>query len=218
MSATASPAAARHRWGTTKKIRYVGKPLVFVLSLLPIGLIALRAFEITGTLGANPVEALMDHFGIWGLRFLIITLAVSPLRQVLGKPWPLQFRRMLGLFAYFYIMLHLATYLWLDQYFDAAAIIEDIIERPYITLGMSAVLMLTALAVTSPHAARRRLGKTWQQIHYLVYPAAILGVWHFWWQVKNDILEPLIYAVLLSGLLLWRLIKTRAHRSRINPT
>lgn len=212
VSSTPSSVAARRRWGLNDKIRYVGKPLVFVLGLVPLVLIALRALEVSGSLGANPVEALLDHFGIWGLRFIVITLTVTPLRQVLGKAWPLRFRRMLGLFAYFYIVLHLTTYLWLDQYFALGAIVEDVIKRPFITLGMVAVLMLTALAVTSPHAARRRLGKTWQTIHYLIYPAAILGAWHFWWQVKKDIREPLIYAALIAILLLWRLVKNARSR------
>ena len=209
MSASAPAAPSRRRWGLNEKIRYVGKPLVFFASLIPIFIIALAAFNIVGSLGANPVEALLDHFGIWGLRFIVITLCVTPLRHLIGKPWPLRFRRMLGLFAFFYVTLHFMTYLWLDQYFDLRAVIEDIIKRPYITLGMAAVVMLTALAVTSPHAARRKLGKTWQKIHYLIYPAAILAVWHFWWQVKKDITEPAIYAAIVGGLLLWRAYRSR---------
>ncbi len=207
MSTIASP---RKKFGINERIRFVGKPLVFTLALVPLVLIVLRVFGIVGDLGANPVEELLDHFGNWGLRFLLITLSVTPLRHIIGKPWPLRFRRMLGLFAFFYVVLHFSTYIWLDQGFALGAIIEDIIKRPFITLGLVSVLILLALALTSPHAARRRLGKRWQKLHYLIYPAAILTVWHFWWQVKKDIAEPLIYAVILALLLGFRMV----HRQR----
>lgn len=212
MSSPDSVVQAHRRWGLTERIRYAGKPLVFAVCLLPIVQVVLRVFEIGGTLGANPVEALLDHFGIWGLRFLLVTLAVTPLRDLLARPWLLRFRRMLGLFAYFYLSLHLTTYLWLDQNFALMAIVEDVIKRPFITLGMTAFLMLSLLAITSPHRLRRRLGKTWQKIHFLIYPAAILAAWHFWWQVKKDITEPLVYVVILSLLLGWRLGKGLRNR------
>lgn len=198
--------ARRRRWGLNERIRYIGKPLVFTASLIPLLIIVLQANGLFGGLGANPIEFIMDHFGNWALRFLLITLAITPLRHIIGKPWPLRFRRMLGLFAFFYVSLHFTTYVWLDQGWALGSIIEDIVERRFITLGLAAVLMLLLLAVTSPHAARRRLGKTWQKIHYLIYPASILGVWHFWWQVKKDITEPLIYALILAALLGWRVV------------
>lgn len=204
------------RFGLNERIRYVGKPLVFTLALLPFVAVVLKAFGLLGELGTNPIEELLDHFGNWGLRFLLITLAVTPLRLAIGKPWPLRFRRMLGLFAFFYVALHFTVYIWLDQGLDLAAVFEDIVKRPFITLGLASVVMLTALAATSAHAIRRRLGKTWQKLHYLVYPATILGVWHYWWQVKKDITEPLIYALILATLLGVRLVnrKRKAKRKR----
>ncbi len=205
-----SNTVTKTRFDTNERIRFIGKPLVFSLALVPLVLIVLRAMGIGGDLGANPIEELLDHFGNWGLRFLLITLSITPLRHIIGKPWPLRFRRMLGLFAFFYVSLHFSIYLWLDQGFALGSIVEDIIKRPYITLGLFSVLILLALALTSPHAARRRLGKRWQKLHYLVYPAAILAVWHFWWQVKKDIAEPLVYAVILALLLGFRLV----HRHR----
>lgn len=193
--------------GINERIRYVGKPLVFLLASVPLVWIVLKAFNLGSSFGANPIEEMLDHFGNWGLRLLLITLCVTPLRHLIGKPWPLRFRRMLGLFAFFYVALHFTVYAWLDQGWSLIAIGEDIVKRPYITLGLLSVVILLALALTSPHAARRRLGKTWQKLHYLVYPAAILAVWHYWWQVKKDITEPLIYAAILTALLAFRAVK-----------
>lgn len=204
---------AARKFGINERIRYVGKPLVFTLALVPFVLVALKTLGVVGELSTNPIEELLDHFGNWGLRFLLITLAITPLRHAIGKPWPLRFRRMLGLFAFFYVAMHFTIYLWLDQGLDLGAVVEDIIKRPFITLGLISVLILLALAVTSPHAARRRLGKTWQKLHYLVYPATILAVWHYWWQVKKDITEPLIYALILAALLGFRLVR-KYRRSR----
>ncbi|MFK8028630.1 MAG: sulfite oxidase heme-binding subunit YedZ [Gammaproteobacteria bacterium] len=203
------------KFGTNERIRFIGKPLVFLLALVPFAIIALRASGLYGELGANPVEEILDHFGNWGLRLLLITLCITPLRHVIGKAWPLRFRRMLGLFAFFYVAMHFATYFWLDQGLDVSAVIEDIIKRPFITLGLISVVILLALALTSPHFARRRLGKNWQKLHYLVYPAAILSVWHYWWQVKKDIAEPLVYAVILAALLAFRVVQKRRRRKTV---
>jgi sulfoxide reductase heme-binding subunit YedZ len=186
---------------TLTQIRFVWKPAVFVLCLLPVLLLLGDTFEITGTLGANPVEEIQDRLGNWGLRFIMIALAVTPLRRLTGLNWLLRFRRMLGLFAFFYTFLHFLVWLILDQGVLWSAIVEDIAKRPFITIGFAALLILAALAATSTNGMRRRLGRRWQQLHYGVYAAGILGVWHYWWQVKNDILEPLIYALILSGLL-----------------
>ena len=139
---------------------------------MPAVLVVGDAVEITGRLGANPIEEIQDRFGYWGLRFVLITLAVTPLRQVTGKNWIIRFRRMLGLFAFFYVLMHFLTWLILDQSLLLSAIIEDIFERPFITIGFTAFLILIALAATSPIAMRRRLGKRWQQLHYGVYAAA----------------------------------------------
>ena len=186
---------------TLTQIRFVWKPAVFVLCLLPVLLLLGDTFEITGTLGANPVEEIQDRLGNWGLRFIMIALAVTPLRRLTGLNWLLRFRRMLGLFAFFYTFLHFLVWLILDQGVLWSAIVEDIAKRPFIAIGFAALLILAALAATSTNGMRRRLGRRWQQLHYGVYAAGILGVWHYWWQVKNDIREPLIYALILSGLL-----------------
>jgi sulfoxide reductase heme-binding subunit YedZ len=179
---------------------------VFLLCLAPLGKLALEAFGVAGlTLGANPIEELIHRFGWWGLSFLLITLSVTPLRRLTGLNWLIRFRRMLGLFAFFYVLLHFLTYAGLDQRFSLKYIVEDVIERPYITIGMLGLLLLIPLAVTSTNAMMRRLGSRWQKLHRLVYLIAILGVWHFWWQVKQDISEPLIYAVILAALLCYRL-------------
>jgi sulfoxide reductase heme-binding subunit YedZ len=193
---------------TLTQIRLVWKPLVFVACLLPLALVIGDIFNITGTLGANPVEEVLDRFGNWGLRLIMITLAVTPLRRLTGWNWLSRFRRMLGLFTFFYVLLHFLTWLVLDQGLLLSAIIEDIAKRPFITVGATALLLLTALAATSTNGMRRRLGRRWQSLHNSVYVIAALGVWHYWWQVKQDITEPAIYAailaVLLGSRLAWR--------------
>ena len=139
--------------------------------------------------------------GEWALRLLLITLLVTPLRRLTGQSWLIKLRRMLGLFAFFYVLLHFLAWLILDQGLLWSAVLEDIVERPFITLGFAALLILTAMAGTSTNAMRRRMGRRWQQLHYGAYFAGVLGVWHYWWQVKKDIREPLIYAVILAVLL-----------------
>lgn len=191
------------------------KPIVFAVCLVPFAIAIGDAFNITGSLSANPVEDLMDRFGNWGLRFIMITLAVTPLRRLTGRAWLLRFRRMLGLFAFFYILMHFLIWLILDHgafWSEVAlwsAILEDIAERPFITLGFTAFVLLTAMAVTSTSNIRRRMGRRWDRLHYSVYVVGILGVWHYWWQVKSDITEPLIYAVILTALLGFRLVTNR---------
>jgi sulfoxide reductase heme-binding subunit YedZ len=189
--------------------------VVFLLGLLPLGFLLLRAFEISGFgLGANPIEELLHQLGRWGLKFLLLTLAVTPLRRLSGWNWLLRFRRMLGLFSFFYILMHFTVYAVLDQGLDLNAIIEDVIERPYITLGMTGLLLLIPLAVTSTKGMMRRLGKRWQKLHRLVYVIAVVGVWHFYWQVKLDTLDATFYAVILLVLLGSRFFKKGAVRSR----
>ena len=186
---------------TVQHIRFIWKPLIFLLCLVPSVLVVTDAFEITGRLGANPVEEIQDRFGYWALRFVLITLAVTPLRRLLGWNWLPRFRRMLGLFTFFYAFMHFLTWLVLDRELRLADIIEDITERPFITLGFTAVILLLALAITSFAAIRRRMGRNWQTLHNAVYAVGLLGVWHYWWQVKKDITEPLIYAAILAVLL-----------------
>jgi len=184
----------------------VGKVVVFGLCLLPMAVLALEAFGVGGmSLGANPIEELIHRLGKWGLKFLLITLAVTPLRRLTGWNWLIRFRRMLGLFAFAYVLLHFLAYGWLDQRFDLPAIFEDIVERPYITIGMTALLLLLPLAATSTKGMMRRLGTRWKKLHRLIYVIGILGVWHFDWQVKLDTLEALNYAGILAALLGFRL-------------
>jgi len=186
------------------QIRFVLKPAVFLLCLAPAILVFTDAAGITGGLGVNAVEDIQDRFGNWGLRFILITLAVTPLRQLTGWNWLARFRRMLGLTTFFYVLMHFLTWLVLDQGLLLSAIAEDIVKRPFITIGFGAFLLLIAMAVTSTNGMRRRLGRRWQQLHYGAYAVGILGVWHYWWQVKLDIREPAIYAAILAALLGYR--------------
>jgi sulfoxide reductase heme-binding subunit YedZ len=195
----------------TQQVRRVIKPLWFLACLTPFLIIVFDGFYEGGSrLGADPIEAVQDRMGIWGLRCLFITLALTPLRLITGKVWVIQLRRMTGLFALFYIVVHFLNYLLLDQGLALGFIIEDIIERPFITIGFLAFLGLIPLGITSTANWRRRLGKRWQKLHKLVYPIAILGCWHFWWQVKQDIMEPAIYAAILASLLGYRWYTNRS--------
>lgn len=190
-----------------KTVKYYVKPAVFLLCLMPLLLIIGDLFEITGTLGANPIENMQDRFGIWGLRFIVAVLMISPLRSITGFTWITQFRRMIGLYAFFYVLMHFLVWLLLEQSILMSAIIEDIATRPFITIGFIALLILLALASTSTMNIRTKMGNSWVRLHSSIYLASILGVWHFWWQVKKDITEPLIYAIIISILLLYRLRK-----------
>lgn len=198
-SQTLSPTPTR--WTTERLVRWA-KPPVFVLCLLPLTLLVVRA--VTNGLGANPVEAITHTTGDWTLRFLLITLTMTPLKRLVGRPWPIRFRRMFGLFAFFYASLHLLTYALIDREFDWSGIVEDVIKRPYITVGFTAFVLLVPLALTSTRAMVRRLGRRWQTLHRAVYAIAILGVLHYIWLVKADIFEPLLYAAVLGVLLLAR--------------
>jgi methionine sulfoxide reductase heme-binding subunit len=189
--------------------RYI-KPALFVLCLLPFIRLVLGAFRIAGLdLGTNEVEAVQDTLGQWGLRFLVITLAITPLRDWFNAAWLIQLRRMLGLYAFFYVFAHFLTWLILDQGIYWPGILEDIGKRPFITIGFTALLLLIPLAVTSTNGMMRRLGKRWKTLHRLVYVITLLGIWHFWWQVKADIREPLIYLSITLVLLGWRVWKVR---------
>lgn len=199
---------------TIQQIRFIWKPVVFVLCLVPVLLIVTDAFEITGRLGANPIEEVQDRLGNWGLRFVMIVLTVTPLRRISGLNSLQRFRRMLGLFAFFYVLMHFLAWLILDQGLLLSAILEDIVERPFITIGFAALLLLTAMAMTSTNGMRRRMGRAWDNLHYSVYAVGALGVWHYWWQVKADIREPLIYAVVLTALLGSRIAYRLRRKSR----
>lgn len=193
---------------TLRQIRFIWKPLVFLLCLLPAAMVVGDLFEITGKLGANPVEAMQDRFGTWGIRFIMLTLAVTPLRKLTGWNWLVRFRRMLGLFTFFYVLLHFLVWLLLEQslYFLSwrevlPTVVEDIIKRPYITLGFTALVLLTAMAATSTAGIRRRMGRNWQKLHFAAYAVGLLGVWHYWWQVKTGPDDAIYYAALFAVLM-----------------
>ena len=193
-----------------QRYRFLYKPFVFVASLIPFAWLLCGAFGWFGvSLGADPVKKLEHECGTWALNFLLITLAVTPLRQLTGLTHLPRLRRMLGLFAFFYVVLHFTVYLTLDLEFNFRTLFADIAKRPYITIGFAALLLLIPLAVTSTNKMMRRLGKRWQKLHRLIYVIAVLGVWHFYWQVKRDIREPLIYAGILAVLLGYRWLRAR---------
>ena len=198
---------------TLQQVRFVWKPIVFLLCLTPAALVVGDAFGISGQLSANPIEDILDRFGNWGIRFIMITLAVTPLRRMTGWNWLVRFRRMLGLFTFFYVLMHFATWLILDQGLLLSAVLEDLTERPFITIGFTALVLLTAMAVTSSNGMRRRMGRRWDRLHYSAYAVGVLGVWHYWWQVKKDTSDAWIYAVIVSVLLGYRIW---AYRRRPN--
>lgn len=196
-----------------RPIPFLGKPLVFAASLLPLAWVVWLGWQ--DQLGANPVETLSHHTGDWSLRFLLLTLAVTPLRRLTGWNRLQQFRRMLGLFAFFYVCLHFGVYLIFDQFFDLASIVEDVAKRPYITVGFTAWLLLIPLAVTSTNGMIKRLGRNWRRLHQLVYPIGALGVLHYLWLVKADLAEPLLYGGVLVVLLGYRLWWRRTHSATV---
>lgn len=189
-----------------QQYRFVYKPLVFAACATPAVLMLLAAFgKGPMDLGADPVRRLIHACGITALNLLLVTLALSPARQLTGWNHLLRLRRMLGLFVFFYVLAHFTVYGWLDQGLDLGAIGADIVKRPYITIGMLALLLLVPLAVTSTNGMMRRLGRRWTSLHRLVYVIAALGLWHFWWQVKKDIREPLVYVGIFAVLMAFRL-------------
>jgi sulfoxide reductase heme-binding subunit YedZ len=187
----------------TKRQITLVKTIVFLIALLPFSLLLFRGWN--NELGANPIEAITDTTGIWTLRFLVITLSISPLRRLTGLVILIRFRRMFGLFTFFYACMHFLTYIWLDQYFDWPFIAKDIIEHPYVIVGFTTFLILLSLAITSLKFVVRKMGKNWKKLHRLIYPAAFLASFHFVWLVKSDIREPLLYFSLFSLLMLLRL-------------
>lgn len=180
-----------------------GKAALWLLCLTPLG--RLIFLGLTDGLGANPIEFITRSTGTWTLVGLLVTLSVTPLRKLSGRTWLIRFRRLLGLFAFFYACLHFTTYIWLDQFFDAASIVKDVIKRPFITVGFTAFVLLIPLAVTSNQRMMKKLARKWQRLHRLIYFIAGLGVVHYWWLVKKDITQPLIYGCVLAILLAARL-------------
>lgn len=198
-------------WRPGPRALFATKTVVHLLALTPAAILAWQIREEfltgAGALGADPVAEIEHRLGLWALRLLMITLAITPLRQLTGQTVLLRLRRMLGLYAFFYATLHLTAYLVLDLRGYWAQIFEEIAKRPYITVGFTAWLLLLPLAATSTQAAIRWLGPHWAKLHRLVYVIAVLAVLHFWWLVKSDIREPALYAGILAVLLGWRLWK-----------
>jgi sulfoxide reductase heme-binding subunit YedZ len=191
-----------------QRYRLVYKPLVFIAGLTPIVWLLCGGFGVLGqSLGPDPIKLTLHTLGKTALNFLMLTLLVTPVRHLAGWPHVVRIRRMLGLFAFSYALLHFTVYLGLDQEFDFAGLGKDIVKRPYITVGFTALVILIPLAVTSTNRMMRRLGRRWQTLHRLVYIAAMLGVWHYYWQVKRDVREPLVYAAILAVLLGYRLVR-----------
>lgn len=185
------------------KSRYL-KPAIFLACLLPLARLGWKAFN--AGLGANPIQVITFSTGTWTLVFLLVTLSITPLRKLTGQYWLIQYRRTLGLFAFFYGCLHFTTYIWLDQFFDLHSVYKDIYKRPFITVGFTAFMLMIPLAATSTKWAIRKLGKRWQTLHRLIYLSAIAGVIHFMWAVKLDKRVPEIYGSILGVLLLYRLV------------
>jgi len=186
-----------------KQISFIVKPFVFLLCLVPFLLLVLNA--INDNLGTNPVETLTHETGLWALRFLLITLMVTPLRRLTNAHWLIKLRRMFGLYTFFYAFLHFITYIWLDQFFDWKEILIDIPKRPFITIGFISFVLLIPLAVTSTSAMQRRLKKKWLVLHKTVYIIPVLVIIHFIWSLKADYTEPFYYALIFSVLMLNRL-------------
>ncbi|HVN99321.1 MAG TPA: protein-methionine-sulfoxide reductase heme-binding subunit MsrQ [Steroidobacteraceae bacterium] len=209
---------------TDRRYRFLYKPLLFLACGVPLAWVLADVANLTLNvhlpvpgLGADPVRRMLGIFGHSALNLLLVTLCVSPLRQLSGNAQLLRFRRMLGVWAFTYALLHFLTYVGPFQGFSWSAIARDLVKRPYITIGFAALLMLLALAITSTNGWMRRLRRRWQSLHRLVYACIVLGVWHYWWQVKKDIREPLVYAALAAVLLGWRLWRWRRTAARAAP-
>lgn len=194
----------------TQRSVVIAKVGVWAACLAPLGWLVIRALGLYGSLGANPVEEILNVCGKTGLNLLMLTLCVTPIRRSTGINRLISFRRLLGLFAFFYLVLHFVTYAVLDLGLAWETLLVDITERPYITVGFTALMLLVPLTVTSTRGMQRRLGRTWGKLHRLIYPVAVLAVTHYWWQTKADISEPMLYAFLLAVLLGARLIHYRS--------
>jgi methionine sulfoxide reductase heme-binding subunit len=202
-----------------RRYRCAYKPALFLACLVPLAWATAGVLRLpVPSLGVDPVRKVLGIFGHSALNLLLITLSITPLRQITGNSNLVRVRRMLGVFAFSYALLHFLTYIGPFQGFSWRAIVKDLVKRPYITLGFTALLLLVPLAITSTNGWMRRLRRRWQSLHRLIYPIAILGVWHYWWQVKKDIREPLVYVALLALLLGWRLWRRqRSATSRSAP-
>ncbi len=207
------------------RYRYLYKPAIFLASITPAVLLTAGAFGVLGEdLGPDPVARLLHTCGKTTLNFLLITLAITPVRQLTGWRDLIRVRRMLGLFAFFYACCHFFVYLVLDQELNWTGVVADIAKRPYITIGFTALVLMIPLAVTSTNRMMRRLGRRWQRLHQAIYVIAVLGVWHYYWQVKKDVRLPLLYIGMLAVLLGYRLVRrylarrTVTSKSPIRPS
>jgi sulfoxide reductase heme-binding subunit YedZ len=195
------------------------KAALFVLALVPF--VRLVVFAFTDRLGANPIEFITRNTGDWTLYFLCITLAVTPLRRLSKWNWLIKLRRMLGLFAFFYAVMHFTTFLWFDHFFDLDEMLKDVVKRPFITVGFTAFLLLIPLAATSTNGMIKRLGaRRWQGLHQVIYLIAPLGILHFWWMKagKSDFAQPILFGTIVGLLLLmrvyWKLVRLRLGKLR----
>jgi len=191
------------------------KPFVFLACLGPLARLEWKAYM--GLLGANPIEVITHSTGDWILIFLLVTLSITPVRKLTGQLWLIRYRRMFGLFAFFYAVLHFITYIWLDKFFDLHEMLADVSKRRFITIGFTGFVLLIPLALTSTRGWIRRLGgKRWQALHRLIYVSAIAGVIHYWWLVKADVTKPQQYAFVLSLLLGYRIVAWLVNRNRMS--
>jgi len=187
------------------------KVAVFLAALVPLALLGWKGYQ--QMLGANPIEVITHSTGDWTLIFLMLTLSITPLRKLTGQAWLIRFRRMLGLFAFFYASLHFTTYIFLDKFFDVHEMVKDIVKRKFITIGFTGFVLLIPLAATSTAGMIRRLGKRWQMLHRLIYVSGIAGVIHYWWLVKADVRKPQYYAIVLILLLGYRLLAAQRKKA-----
>ena len=197
--------------------KYVIKPMLFILCLLPLNILLWNAFN--ETLSANPISDITNETGIWTLRFLLLSLSITPIRILTGVTSPVRFRRMIGLFAFFYVCLHFTTYIWLDKFFDTGEIFRDVAKRKFITVGFSSFVLLIPLAITSSNRIMKALGgKKWKRLHRLAYVAGLGGVLHYLWLVKADLHRPLSYAAILSlllGIRFWKWFQGRTPKKSV---
>lgn len=201
---------------TSKQRWLAAKSAVWLVALFPAAHVVFRG--VRDELGANPIETVIHQTGWWALLFLTVALAITPLRRLLGWRPLIRFRRLIGLFAFFYASLHLSAYVGLDQWFALEFILEDVTERPFISVGFAAWVILLSLAVTSTRGSIRRLRRNWLRLHRLVYVAGCLGALHFFWRVKADTLEPVVFGLTIVLLLVMRLPVLQRHRFAPTPS
>ena len=212
-----APSQPRRGLTVERRYRWIVKPIVFIAGLVPLGWMVCALFGWLGfSAGVDPVKFLELENGKTALIFLLLTLLITPVRDLARQPQLLRLRRMLGLFAFFYALVHFSVYVVLDLDFDWRMVGADIVKRPYITVGFTALVLLVPLAVTSTNRMMRRLGRRWTRLHRLIYGIAALGIWHYYWQEKIDVRTPIRYALVLAVLLGYRLVRSRWLRRMVD--